>query len=167
MARETCGGAEERGGCAEWRLSKSACSRVCGRVMEGGDCCEEPCIFSEGHGGFHRFLCQHTLTPPRPQRPPPVDAAVSTRSRLLKRVDARTTAFYRQRVDARTTKVNRQRVDEQTTDPNRKRVDASTTEGNRQRVDAKTTVGNESSADSRCTSRASRGLSAEDAAGGP
>ena len=71
------GGRGGRGVCcrgkARWaRSAKAACSRICGRILEEGEVCQEPCSLAEAHEGAHCFDCMHTLPPPMPERPPPM-----------------------------------------------------------------------------------------------
>ena len=63
------------GGCCrgEARLAKAACPRICGRLLDEGDICQEPCNLAESHEAPHGFGCTHTLPPPMPMRPPPQD----------------------------------------------------------------------------------------------
>ena len=61
-------------GMARWaKGAKAACPRICGRVLEADEVCQEPCNLPEAHDGAHCFDCMHTLPPPMPGRPPPLD----------------------------------------------------------------------------------------------
>ena len=80
------GGRGGRGVCcrgkARWaRSAKAACSRICGRILEEGEVCQEPCSLAEAHEGAHCFDCMHTLPPPMPARPPPMDGKEGAGSR--------------------------------------------------------------------------------------
>ena len=55
------------------RMAKAACPRICGRILDEGDICQEPCNLAEGHEGTHCCDCMHTLPPPMPVRPPPLE----------------------------------------------------------------------------------------------
>ena len=72
-AGEGGGGACCRGRARWARSAKAACPRICGRILYEGEVCQVPCNLAEAHEGAHCFDCMHTLPPPMPARPPPLD----------------------------------------------------------------------------------------------
>ena len=82
------GGRGGRGSCcrgkARWAGgARAACPRICGRILDEGEVCQEPCSLAEAHEGAHRFECMHTLPPPRPTRPTPMDGKSEAGSWLV------------------------------------------------------------------------------------
>ena len=67
------GGGCCRGKARMARMAKAACPRICGRILGEGAICQEPCNLAEAHEGTHCFDCMHTLPPPMPARPPPLE----------------------------------------------------------------------------------------------